>query len=371
MTPVTALSGVILAGGLSCRMGELKPLLPIGGTPTVLRCVETFTDIGVDPVVVLGFAAERIAEVLEGAGARYAVNPDYRRGMYSSVLTGLAAAGEVAEWTAILPVDAPLVRAETVGSLVRAGADRVCDVVHPSHAGRRGHPPLLRAAARRAVLRDLPQGGLREVLKTLDDRAFDVPVGDPAILIDMDDRGDHALVVELARVEGIPSADECLRLLERRGVEVSVRAHCLAVARVARALGRALNETGACLNLRLLGAAALLHDLARGRPDHAAEGAVDLAAEGLPRVAAVVARHMDTAEPRTTIPGEADVLYLSDKLVQDETVVPIERRLAVVSERFAGDDAALGAARRRLEVAARLASRVEGLTGRPLQRLLS
>ncbi|MBM3146845.1 MAG: NTP transferase domain-containing protein, partial [Actinobacteria bacterium] len=54
------LQGVVLAAGLSSRMGALKPLLPVGGLPAVVRSSRAFTDIGVEPLVVLGYQAARI-----------------------------------------------------------------------------------------------------------------------------------------------------------------------------------------------------------------------------------------------------------------------------------------------------------------------
>jgi CTP:molybdopterin cytidylyltransferase MocA len=361
---------VVLAGGKSERMGELKPLLPLDGVPAVLRCVRAFTDIGVEPVVVLGFSASRVADVLAGCGAPHVVNHGYERGMYSSVATGVAAADPAAEWLAVLPVDAPLVRAETIGGLARAAAvSGGAEVVYPAHEGRRGHPPLFRRSLRAAVLSREPAGGLRALLEEHDDRALEAPVDDAGVLADMDTPDDYERLAGLARGERLPSPGECRRLLDRWHVPAPVRAHCEAVAGMAAGLGRALNDAGAFLNPALLEAASLLHDVSRGQRDHAAAGAARLTAAGYPRVAAVVARHMDVAEPLPHIPGESEVLYLADKLVAETTVVSLEHRLEEATGQFRGDDRAVAAATRRLESAMTIAAAIERLTGRPLLRL--
>jgi molybdenum cofactor cytidylyltransferase len=364
------LSGVVLAGGKSERMGELKPLLPLDGVPAVLRCVRAFTDIGVDPVVVLGFSASRVADVLAGCGVPHVVNHGYERGMYSSVATGVAAADPAAEWLAVLPVDAPLVRAETIGGLARAAVvEGRAEVVYPTSEGRRGHPPLFRQSLRESVLSREPAGGLRALLAEHDDRALEVPVADPGVLVDMDTPDDYERVAGLARDERIPSPGECRRLLARWDAPAPVRAHCEAVAGVAAGLGRALNETGACLHLALLEAASLVHDVSRDQKDHAAAGAARLTAAGYPRVAAMVARHMDVSEPLPRIPGESEVLYLADKLVAETAVVSLQHRLEEATAQFRGDDRAVAAATRRLESAMTIAIAIERLTGRPLLRL--
>jgi CTP:molybdopterin cytidylyltransferase MocA len=364
------LSGVVLAGGKSGRMGELKPLLPLDNAPAVVRSVRAFTDIGVEPVVVLGFSAARVAEVLLGSGASHVINHGFERGMYSSVVTGISAADPAADWLSVLPVDAPLVRAETIGHLVRAAvAATDVDVAYPVYDGRRGHPPVFRGALREEVLLQEPTGGLRALLATHEDRALDVPVDDPGIIVDMDRPEDYERLAATARNERVPAPGECRKLLDRWRTPPTVRAHCEAVAGMAAGLGRALNKAGACLNLPLLEAAALLHDVSRDQRDHAAAGAARLAAGGYPRVARVVAQHMDMHEPVPPIPGESEVLYLADKLVDDTSVVSLQHRLVEATDQLGGDAVALAAATRRLESAMTIAATVERLTGRPLLRL--
>lgn len=185
------------------------------------------------------------------------------------------------------------------------------------------------------------------------------------------DIGARSLVVLGVGAEQIaPLLDEAavphvLNRDHRRGMYSSV------IARVAASLGRALQETGACLNLRLLEAAALLHDVARGQPEHAEAGAALLSAARLPRVAAVVAGHMELPGPLPAVPGEVELLYLADKLVRKKRVVPLERRLEETLRRLDGDETAREAARCRLEVAACLAADVERSAGRPLARLIA
>lgn len=370
MSRRASLAAIVLAAGRSSRMGRLKQLLPVGGLPAVLCCARTFSDIGVEPLVVLGFEAARVAEVLDGAGVAHVTNHEHERGMYSSVRVGMDALGSAADWVAVLPADVPLVRAETVGQVARSAVSGAAHVVYPAHRRERGHPPLLSPAVRGAVLAAEPVGGLREVLADFGGQALDVSVPDRGIFLDMDDPRDYERIVGIAAREGVPAPAECRRLRDEWQVSVAIQAHCDAVAGVAVKLGRTLTQAGAHLNVRLLEAAALLHDAARGRRHHAAAGAAWLDAYGWPRVAAVVAQHMDICPDPGVAPGEAEVLYLADKLVRQVTVVSLPRRLEESLERYAGDAAACSSARRRLQTAMRLADEVERLTGRPLDRLL-
>ncbi len=376
MTPtrLPSAAGIVLAAGLSRRMGSPKPLLPLAGVPAVVRAARSFTEIGVVPVVVLGHRADDVAAVLRGEGVRTIVNQDYHRGMWSSVTCGLRVFGRERswDWLAVLPADCALVRPETIGAIVRVAQSQAgeagCEVVHPVYRGVRGHPPLLSRRVVAAALRSNPPGGLRQVLAEWDERALEVPVGDRCVGLDMDDAEQYERSNGLARREAVPDDGECLRLQARHAMPERVRRHCDAVTRVADALATALRGAGLYLDRRLLRSAALLHDLARGdgADDHAAAGAGLIDAAGYPRVAAVVVRHMDPALPLPELPGEADVLYLADKLVLGVGAVSLEHRLVESVERFRRDPDAVAAARRRLAAAVSLARSVEALVGSPI-----
>ena len=361
--------GIVLAAGASSRMGALKPLLDVDGAPAVLRAAKAFSDIAVAPLVVVGHRAEAVIDALRPVGLEWVVNEGHARGMYSSVRIGLEAAGREAGPVGILPGDCCLVRGETIGRVAREMAMAAADVAYPVRLGQRGHPPLLSSAAGVRLPASDPPGGLEEALAGVH-AALDVPVEDGAVLLDMDRPEDYERILEAARRERVPDADECVRLLERRGVSGGVRAHSEMVARVCVVLGRALSRAGAYLNLDLLRAAALLHDVARAEPDHAAAGATWLDEQGYPRLAAVVAPHMDVPAPMRPLPDETGVLFLADKLVSGDRLVTLDERSAATMERFADDPRAAASARRRLAAAAEIATACERLTGAPLQRTL-
>jgi len=98
------------------------------------------------------------------------------------------------------------------------------------------------------------------------------------------------------RIRGTsPSTTTCRRLLAAHGVPEHIRRHSAQVARIARKVGEALHERGEAVDVALIEAAALLHDIAKApclgsRLDHAAEGGRVLRELGLGPVAAVVER---------------------------------------------------------------------------------
>jgi probable phosphoglycerate mutase len=346
-------------------MGAAKPLLEVGGVPAVVRVAREYLQVGVRPLVVVGHGADEIVGVLDEEGVDHVFNGEYERGMYSSVVAGVRTLAPACRWILVHPADCVLVRAETIGKLCRRALSEYADVVHPIGHGRRGHPVLVSAGLVPTILQEEPAEGLRELLEGVP-TAFDVDVDDPGILLDMDDAADYELVQAMALRESVPGRLACEEMLARYRVPLDVGAHTRAVADVATRLGGALRAAAVPLSLDLITATAMTHDIARGRSDHAAEGAAILETEGYPRVARVVRWHMQLPGEPDDVPGEIEILYLADKLVMGVAVVSLRERLADAEDRFAGDDKARAAAVARLRAAEQVGSRVEGLTGQTL-----
>lgn len=143
----TSIAGVVLAAGTSTRFGRNKLLLCIEGDSLARRAANAAWSGGLDPVVVvLGHEASRIERELTGlpAAVRAVVNPDYARGVNTSLLAGVLAVPEESEAVVILLADMPFVTAEMVAHLVdvyrRTGAPLVASDYDGVHA-----PPTLYA----------------------------------------------------------------------------------------------------------------------------------------------------------------------------------------------------------------------------------
>ena len=86
------ITAIVLAAGLSKRMGKAnKMLLPYKGKPVIAVTVDNIVAAGVsDIVVVTGFEQEKIQEVLNTRPVRIMSNPDYEKGMTTSIQKGIA-----------------------------------------------------------------------------------------------------------------------------------------------------------------------------------------------------------------------------------------------------------------------------------------
>jgi CTP:molybdopterin cytidylyltransferase MocA len=367
-------AAIILAAGLSERMGEFKPLLSLGGMTILERCVAIFREEGIGDVrVVTGHRGAELEPLLERLGVQTVTNPGYTEGMFSSVRAGVDSLGVEVDAFFVLPVDVSLVRSATIRRLLSFHKQgQGADVIYPRFRGIRGHPPLIAAVHAREIAAWQGGGGLKAALDQWESTALDLDVADGNILLDMDTPEDYLSLREKSVSLQIPTAEECRELLEKvRRVGEEIIRHGEAVARVATRLGRELNLAGDHLDISLLRAAGLLHDIAKGEPGHAAAGARILHEHGFGEVAGAVATHMELTIPDGEGISAGEVIYLADKLVQGECLLPLEERFRKKMERHAGAPGILDNISERLQTARKIQGRIESRLGRTLEVALS
>ena len=288
-----AIKAIILSAGISSRLGQFKPLLPLGQKTILEHVLSLYSSAGITDIrVVVGYRADAVIPVIRSIGAVPIVNPAYTHGMFSSVVAGISELPLPCDAFFIHPVDIPLVRLRTITDLLKAFGNRTKDgIYYPAFMGKRGHPPLIPGMYVDSIRAWSGQEGLGGFLCELESDAVEIPVADQYILNDIDLPADYEWALNCIENYDIPSVDECRELM--KAAPDRVCRHCQTVANLAERMGKALNTTGCSLNIELITAAAMVHDLARVRPDHAAAGAHILREMLFPRVADIVEIHMD------------------------------------------------------------------------------
>jgi CTP:molybdopterin cytidylyltransferase MocA/HD superfamily phosphohydrolase YqeK len=368
--PAPKLAAVVLAAGYSSRMGQLKPLLSVGHGTALEAVVRLFQSAGIPNVfVVLGHRADELRPVAEAAGARCVFNPNFDEGMFSSVCAGVAALPTDTDACFVMPADMPLVRASTVRRLANYYAAKKRVIVYPVFQKRRGHPPLIGYTVLSEALRMSPDARLSTLLAAHESGSCNLFVPDEGVRLDMDTPDELARVRQLAVHREIPSLTECEAILAEYQAEERVARHSRKVAQVASRITVALAESGVPAEPLLASAGGLLHDLAKGQPDHATAGAQLLHELEFGNVADVVAPHTDYEFNERKL-DEAAVVYLADKLVSGERVVSLAERFGRSLERFRENPVALAAAGRRRATAEAIAHEIERRLGVQLHSLI-
>lgn len=187
------IAAVVLAAGLSTRMGRQKLLLPVGEErPLVRLSVEQVLAGGLDAViVVLGPDSEAVAAALAGLPVRTVVNPRYAEGQSTSLGAGLEAVPPGTEAVVVALGDQPLPDPSLTGRLVAVFRQTGQPIVLARYRDGRGHPVLFAASVfdeLRAVTGD--QGG-RPVIARDPSRVAEVSVDAP-MPPDVDTWADYA-----------------------------------------------------------------------------------------------------------------------------------------------------------------------------------
>ncbi len=189
------IAGILLAAGESKRMeGAFKPLLKWGTRTVIGECVQQLHDSKLDEIfVVLGHRELDIRQRLAGAGVQYVINPNYQKGMFSSVKTGWAQIAPATEAVLIALVDQPMITSAVINQLIDAYHNGKKRIVIPTHDGKRGHPILLSTDFEEELMLlpdDVPYG-LKALLDRYPDEVLEVPVDAPGILEDIDRPEDY------------------------------------------------------------------------------------------------------------------------------------------------------------------------------------
>lgn len=197
------IGGIVLAAGYSSRMGDFKPLLPVGGVPALQRSVEALRAAGAETAVVTGHRREELAELIPKLGAAELYNPDYGLGMFTSVLTGLrhfAARG--AEGVLLLPCDCAAVPKEAVRQLLACAGNKG-EYALPTYEGKNGHPLWIPARYFREILEFSGEGGLKGARLLHEDSLLRLPMPWEGTVLDMDTPRDYAALCAYAAGDGL------------------------------------------------------------------------------------------------------------------------------------------------------------------------
>ena len=118
--------------------------------------------------------------------------------------------------------------------------------------------------------------------------------------------------------------------------------HSEQVCRVAICLADNLNREGIRLNLSLIRAAALLHDITKTRSfktneNHAETGGKFLQERGFAEVGHIIAQHvkLETYAVLSNRPVEAEIVNYADKRVLHDQIVSLTDRMAYILDRYA------------------------------------
>ncbi|MGE0735459.1 MAG: NTP transferase domain-containing protein [Alphaproteobacteria bacterium] len=188
-TPQPRIAAIVLAAGLSRRMGkDNKMLVELAGKPLVRHVVAAALASKARPVVVVtGHQAEHVRAALAGTDVTFVHNPSYAEGLSLSLKAGIAAVPPACDGTLVCLGDMPDVSPALLDKLIAAFApDKGAEICVPVTGGKRGNPILIGHrffGALHAIEGDV---GARHLIADNEASVIEVPAGDAAIFTDID-----------------------------------------------------------------------------------------------------------------------------------------------------------------------------------------
>ena len=369
---------IILAAGAATRMGQCKALLPFENRSALHVLSSSFISAGVTPIVVTGNFRREVEAECAKLGLQSVHNEHADQGMFSSIQTGCKALPADASVFFVSPVDIPLIRSRTIATLLNHKEKCDARILHPvindgmlqtlpefllKSEKKIGHPPCLQGSFKNKILSHSGEGGLAKLLEADAQSTEYVPVIDSAMLLDMDTPEDYSRLQALASLQHIPSMHECFALWNHVLLPEHIRRHCFKVADVATKLVEALESPPTREFKQKVIAGALLHDIAKGSPDHAQKGADLLKKQGFESLSHIIASHSRLAMQDGTI-TEAELVFLADKFVQGTSLAPYKKRYEEKMTHYATSPRVLAIIKERQAQAESIHQKIEMQTGR-------
>ena len=197
-----AVGAIVLAAGLSTRMGQPKQIMAWGSKLIVRQVVDVLAGSGAKPIVVVtGHVREQVEAAIAGVAiagvvgaATPAFNPDFADGsMMRSLQVGLRALSSSTCGAALVALgDQPQIESAVVRAVMerwRAGGK---EVVAPSFGGRRGHPVLFARSLWPELLAAFANLLPRDLLKSFSGKIAYLEVATDSVLRDVDTPEDYA-----------------------------------------------------------------------------------------------------------------------------------------------------------------------------------
>ncbi len=179
------ITGIILASGLSRRMGSDKLLLPVDGIAIVERVMQAADASLLDDIIVV-YQNPVVRKFAERYRIRQVYNPDAALGQSASVKAGVLAALPQTQAYMFLTGDQPRLDTATINLLIAAWQYLKDHIIIPVYGGRRGSPVIFPSRFREHLLALEGDTGGRAVIEQAPEIVHCIYMPDADAGIDID-----------------------------------------------------------------------------------------------------------------------------------------------------------------------------------------
>ena len=186
---------VILAAGMSSRMGQSKVLLPWTEKQRIIEhIIEQLINARIEHIVVVtGHMAAEVKKLVKPMGVKVIYNRSYKNAeMLSSLKIGLHALPDYVSASLVVLGDQPRIQPKVIYRLLKAYSEGKGNIVAPTFEEERGHPVLIDRRFWPDIW-SLPRGSApRNMLNTYQNQIYEIPVDTDSVIRDIDTPQDYS-----------------------------------------------------------------------------------------------------------------------------------------------------------------------------------
>lgn len=140
---MSRITGLVLAAGLSRRLGRPKQLLQLGDATVIEHVMRRVVASALDDVIVVtGSHDQALQEVLSDVPVRFVHNPRFAEGQGTSLAAGVSALDDTVDAVVVLLGDQPGIDPAVIDRVIVAHHEHDAQIVMARYGGERGHPVL-------------------------------------------------------------------------------------------------------------------------------------------------------------------------------------------------------------------------------------
>jgi molybdenum cofactor cytidylyltransferase len=186
-------SAILLGAGESKRMGVNKLFLPWGRKTVLEHCFDTLLGSKIKEIIlVLSDLSKGIRSLIKkesasaGKKVKVTMNPNYKRGMSTSIRRGLRVMDPRSHGILIALGDQPFLKTRTIDALIRAFDQGKGEIIVPAFQGKKGHPVIFHRRFEKELLRLKGDRGGRSILQRYPHSIKTVRVRSEGVVKDID-----------------------------------------------------------------------------------------------------------------------------------------------------------------------------------------
>ena len=188
-------AGIILAAGMSTRLGQLKQLLKVGGKTILSMVIDAALFSDLDKILlVLGHQSDKIiaamGDKLRNPKLSVIINSRYQEGMSTSIQCAMEKIKDDFSSFMIILGDQPLLSKDTINFILSRFWASNKGICVPVHKGKRGPPVCFSNEFYDDIFNISGDIGAREIIKNKPEHTLDVEIEDSDCFFDIDNEAD-------------------------------------------------------------------------------------------------------------------------------------------------------------------------------------